>query len=194
MKKIKKFKIRQRLCEVMRIFKNTSKISEITLQLEQAIQCELFRLSKDINTAAAYETFSKEKLQSEFLHSAPESSVAVTLYLVTIGNRIKDEMNSARAHNEQMLEQIIHAIALESLEQSANFVYRLINEDAKKEKCELTSKERVVSDDVVKIKKIFEFLAGDKIGINLSENGLMQPLYSSCGLIYWIPVKRKSSK
>jgi hypothetical protein len=38
---------------------------------------------------------------------------------------------------------------------------------------------------------LFNSLPGDKIEVKILENNTLQPLYSSGGVIYWTPLKKK---
>jgi len=192
MKKIKKFKINFRQREVVRLLKNTTQITEITSQLEEAILQESQRLSKVVMPAAIYETLQKEHLPQELIVSPPDNWVAASLYLITISNIVEEEIKEAQRRGENILGQVLHALSLEALEQSTNFVQRLINEEAKSDSCELSDRQRITAVPVWR--KLFEILPGDKIGVQCLENGVLQPLYSSAGIVYWIPVKKKNAK
>ncbi len=189
MKKIKKFKINVRVREVMRLFKATAENPEITPQLEEAIEKQTASVSKLLAPAAVYETFFKEKFPHELIVSPPDNWVAASLYLVTVGGEIERVKNEAAARGENFVSQIIHAIGLESLEQSANFVCKLIDGEAQEEGCDLSDRKRVNTADFYRT--LFVSLPGDKIDVKLLDNNTLSPLYSSGGVIYWLPLKKK---
>jgi hypothetical protein len=189
MKKIKKFKINLRVREVTRLFKATAENPEITPQLEEAIQRETQNIQKAISPAAIYETYFKEKFPAEVNIAQPDNWVAASLYLVTLGGGIEEIRNSAAGRGENLLGQIMHAIGLEALEQSANFIQKLIEDEAKEEGCELSDRKRVNTPEFYK--SLFKSLPGDKIEVTIQENNTLRPLYSSGGVIYWLPLKKK---
>lgn len=192
MKKIKKFKITLRTREITRLLKATSELKEITPQLEEAVQSETINIQKIVSPAAICETFFKDKFPQELLVSPPDNWVAASVYLVTVGTDIEKLKNEAHARGENILSQIIHSAGLEALEQSAAFVQRLIVDEAKDENCELSDRKRLNTPEFYT--NLFASLPGDKIGVKITENNLLDPLYSSGGIIYWMPLKKKGSK
>ena len=87
---------------------------------------------------------------------------------------------------------IIHAISLDALEQSINFINRLINEEAKDEDCELVGQSRITSYAV--LENIFKNIDSSKINVKLQDNKTLQPRYSACGVVFWVPQKKYSTK
>lgn len=190
MRKIKKFKINLRQREIARLLKATTK-TEITPQLEEAIQRESVHLLPFISPAAIYETEPKEKVIADLSAAAPDRWVAASYYTVTIGNEIEEELRQAQARNEKMRAQILHAVALEALEQTDNFIQRLMTDEAKDESCELSRPQQVQT-------AVWQSFAGvlpaDKIGVSRDENGHFTPLYADAGIVFWTPVKKKGAK
>ena len=190
MKKIKKFKINLRPREILRLLKATTQISEITPELEEAVKRESARLSRIISPAAVYDTNTWEKIPIELAPPAIDKWVAASTCLITIGTAVEAEINEARQRGEGILAQMLHAIAVEALEQTGNFVKRLIGEEAKEEGCEL-SKEQLINTPPA-WEKFIQIIPGDKIGVQLLDKETFQPMYSSAGVIYWIPLKKRS--
>ena len=188
MKKIKQFKVNFRLRGVLRNIKNTSEIKSVTPEIEEAAKCQMESLSSVICPALVYETFEKTKLPECFSKYITEKWIALSLYTITLGKQAEQEINSALKNEEKILYQIMHAIALEGLSQSANFAWRLINEEAKSEKCEISK--RIVVDLFDDRRELTGILDTDKVGVSVSESGF-SPSYSSCGIIYWKPIKKK---
>jgi hypothetical protein len=189
MKKIKRFKINIRLREVLRHLKTTGGVSEITLQIEDTITRESARLQKIITTAAVYDTNPQEKLPMDLIANPPKKWVAASMFALTIGTEIEQEIQTAHARGEAILGQILHCIALEAVEQSCNFVIRLITEEAKDEECELLPRQMFT--EAAQWPRILEVLPGNKIGLGLSGDNVLQPVYSAGGLIFWLPVKKR---
>ncbi len=192
MKKIKNFKINLRMREVIRILKTTTPAPEITAQLEEAIQRESQRVQKIIVPAAMYDTQPREKIPPELAVVAPEYWVAASAFLITIGSDVEREIKDARDRGETILPQILHSIALESLEQSVNFVRRLIVEEAKDDECELSRNQPVGAGTAWE--KFSLVLPGDKIGVTRADEETYHPLYSSCGVIFLTPLKKRAAK
>jgi hypothetical protein len=188
MKKIKKFKINFRLREITRLLKATTRV-EITPQLEEAVQRESARLHGLASPAAVYETQPREKIPGELAVGAPEKWIAASTYIITVGEAVEHEIRDAQGRGEEMLAQILHAVALEALEQSDNFVRRLLNEEARNENCELSGERRIESSAAWT--HFSSILSGDKIGVRFAGTECFEPMYSSAGLIYWLPVKKK---
>jgi hypothetical protein len=69
---------------------------------------------------------------------------------------------------------------------------RILNEEAKREDCELTDQNRITSYSV--LENVFKILESDKIGVKLLENKAFEPQYTACGIVFWIPTKKQSSK
>jgi hypothetical protein len=193
--KIRNFKISLNTRDILRLLKNTSKISEITPQLEQAAERESERLKKKLNLAAIYETVQKDKLPEELAEGGPEDWVAATLYLATLGSEVESEIEEAQNKNESILSQMLHSISMEALDQATNFIKRLISEEAKKDDYEI-SKPRVLKEleNEKYFKSFFSIIPAEKINVSLSGTNTLTPLYSSWGIIYWTPVKKRVKK
>jgi hypothetical protein len=190
MKKIKHFKINFRQREILRLLKTTARLSEMTAQLEEAVMRESERLHSIVAPAAMYETQQRDKLPAEFASAGPGSSIAASLYLVTIGSGVEQEIKDAQQREENIVSQILHAIAIEALEQSNNFVLRLLADEAKEDGCELSQQQTISAPD--SLTKFFEILPGDKIGVQRSGDAAFQPLYSHAGASFWLPLKKRS--
>lgn len=188
MKKIKKFKIHFRPRDIARMLKATAQLTEVTPQLEEAILRETARITPLVATAAMYETQSKEKFPAELVKAPPDNWVAASAYVVTIGSALEEEIRAARQRDEVMMTNILHAIAVEGLDQSANFVGRLITDEAKDQDCEISRQQVIPS---AAWSALFALVPGDKIGVTLAGPDAFQPLYSSCGLVYWQPIKKR---
>jgi len=191
MKKIKKFKIHLRQREIARLLKTTTK-TEVTPQLEEAIQRECLRLQPLISPAAVYETQPKEKTPAELSAGAPDKWVAASSYIVTIGGEVEGEIREAQVRGEDILSQLLHAVTMEALEQTDNFVQRLIADEAKEDGCDLAGSRGIEGNDAWAA--FSQILPGDKIGVQHIEENQFQPMYSAAGIVYWIPVKKKNQR
>lgn len=192
MRKIKNFKINLRYREVLKLLKTTSDIKEITQQLEEAVKQEIQRIQKIIQPAAIFETITYEQMPDILKNPSPERWLAATLFLTTIGPNLEQDIKDAQRKEEIILSNILHCLSLEALEQSINFIYRIILSEAKEEECELSIFKGITSYE--KLQELFNILPGEKIGIKLLENAQLEPLYSSGGVIFWIPIKKRNIK
>ena len=77
---------------------------------------------------------------------------------------------------------------MEALEQSNNFVCRLITEEAKDESCELSRYQRINSPSAWE--QFTALVPGEKIGMTVINGEQFSPLYSSGAVIYWVPLKK----
>jgi len=173
----------------MRLLKSTSHIPEITPEIEDEIHRQSRRMNGIISLAALYETFPREKFPKELAIDPPEQWVAASVYISTIGEEAQNEILTVQKSGEQLEGQILHSIALESLEQSGNFVRRLIEDEAKDEACELSRQKTVAGDEAWE--KLFEFLPGEKIGVSFLGGDRFAPMYSTGGIFYWSPLKKR---
>ena len=193
MKKIRCFKLKLRPREVVRTLKNTQAIAEVTPQIEAAVSREIERLSPLCEPAAVYETVRRDAVTIDFGLDIPKECVAVSMYAVTIGAGVEEEVRTAQQHNEALIEHLVHAVALEALEQSAQFVFRLIREEAREDECELSARQRIQPPAIVAA--ILSAVAADKIAITMAPDApAPTPRYSSCGVILWLPVKKAASR
>ena len=189
MKKIKKFKINFRPRSILKLLKSAASISEVTPQLEDAVNREAERLAGVIVPAAIYETLPKEKVPLEFQAGAPAKWVAASFYTVTLGRNVEEENELARVRGDSIHQHIPHAVFMEALDQSGDFIGRLIAEEAKGETCDMTAPVPVIADAAWA--KLAEMLPGDKIGVKYLTPNKFDPLYSASGIIYWFPLSKK---
>ncbi len=190
MNKIKNYKINLRQACILRILKNTTQVSQITPQLEEAVTNEIARVQAVSTPAAGFVTLMRDKVPVELAGNALANWVAATLYLVTIGPKIESEIAEARSRGESILGNILHASAMEALEQSVNFVYRLVTDEAKDEECELSSRDALTLDETASA-RFAELIDPEKIGVSSIIGDNRTPAYTACGIIYWTPVKKR---
>jgi hypothetical protein len=188
-KKIKKFKINIRLRDTMRLLKTAARIPEITPEIEDEIHRQSRRMSSIISPAALYDTLPREKFPAELVIEPPENWVAASVYLATIGEAAQNEIMNVQNSGAELTGQVLHSIALESLDQGGNFVRRLIEDEAKGESCEL-SRQKILSGEAA-WQKLLELLPGDKIGVSFIGGDRFSPLYSTGGVIFWSPLKKR---
>ncbi|OEG71745.1 hypothetical protein ATZ36_12980 [Candidatus Endomicrobiellum trichonymphae] len=187
MRKIKNFRINLRIKEILSIIKKLVNVVELSVELEEeARQCYCF-YSKFLVPSVVYETFSKEMLPFVYEKDVPSKWLAESVFFVTIGDNLCEKYEKDEETFGEHTGKIISAVAVDALEQSKNFIQRLISNEAQGENCEISR-----SIDIPP--RLYETAAGcvpaDKIAIS-AKDGKLNPRYSECGLFYWIPSKKK---
>ena len=122
MRKIKNFKISIRTREISRIIRKLLNMEELTIEIEEAIQKSCFVCEKIIKPAVVYDTFSKEAMTFSLEIEPPEKWIAVSPYILTIGNVLQEEYNKNKELFGEYGIQIVSAISADALDQSRNFV------------------------------------------------------------------------
>ena len=191
MRKIKNFKISIRTREISRIIRKLLNMEELTIEIEEAIQKSCFVCEKIIKPAVVYDTFSKEAMTFSLEIEPPEKWIAVSPYILTICNVLQEEYNKNKSLFGEYGVQIVSAISADALEQSRNFVQKLLASEASDENCELS---RNIDLPKQYNSEIIEYLPVDKINLSLTDDGNFIPESSMAGLYYWIPLKKRGRK
>ncbi len=192
MRKIKNFKITIRTREVSRIVKKLLNVEDLDIEIEEAIQKSCFICEKIIRPAVVYDTFSKESMTFDIDIEAPEKWIAVSPYILTIGNVLQEQYEKNKSIFGDYAVQIISAISADALEQSKNFVQKIINSEITKEdNCDLS---RSIEIPQQYNQRIVEYLPIEKINLSLSEENKFVPVNTSAGLYYWIPLKKRNRR
>jgi hypothetical protein len=190
MRKIKNFKINLRLKDISRMVRKFINTVDVSVELEETIQrCSRFYV-KFLSPSVVYDTFSKELLPFVYEKNVPPKLVAESIFFVTIGSFFDEEYKKNENAFGKHTNKIVSAIAVDALEQSKNFVQRIISNEAQGENCEVT---RVVDIESEYYEEICKVIPADKIGISAEVN-IIYPKYSSAGLFYWSPSKKKTKK
>lgn len=191
MRKIKNFKINIRTREISRIIRKLLNVEDLPIEVEESVQKACFVCEKVIKPAVVYDTFSKESMIFPIEIEAPEKWVAISPYILTIGNVIEEEYNKNKELFGEYAVQLISSISADALDQSRNFVQKLLASEASDENCELSRSielPKQYNSDIIK------FLPIDKINLTLSENWDFIPKNSMAGIYYWIPLKKRNRK
>ena len=188
MRKIKNFKINIRPKEISRILKKFSDLKELSIEVEEAVQRACYFYGHTIKPAVVYDTFSKEstELNSNFF-DFQEKWIAVSPFVLTIGNDLKDEFDKNINIFGEWTTKIVSAISADTLEQSKSFIQRLISQEAKEEQCELSRALEITEN----LDTIQNLLPLEKINVSVSEQNKFIPSYTIAGLYYWLPVKKR---
>ncbi len=191
MRKIKNFKISIRTREISRIIRKLLNTEDLPIEVEEAVQKSCFVCEKVIKPAVVYDTFSKEAMIFPVEFQAPEKWIAVSPYILTIGNVLEEEYNKNKELFGEYGIQIVSAISADALEQARNFVQKLLAAEAIDENCELS---RSIELPKQYNQEIINFLPADKINLSLDDDGNFVPKNSMSGLYYWIPLKKRGRK
>jgi hypothetical protein len=194
LKKIKKFKVKPRPSSVLRGLKALMGGTQPTPELEKAIEAEITRAEPSYSTAALYETYDKQKTPSwagALWQSNPETGaepVALTLYAASIGPAIEGELGDALGRGEALRSQILTALGDEAAEQAANFVYRLLGDEAKDEGCDLAPRSAVAPELQ---RDLLSALDAGKVDIQMDSLGHLLPRFTKTGYVLWWPPAKK---
>lgn len=193
MKKIKKFKLKISPHLVERKLKEQTH-REILPEEKKIIREKIQEVENFLFPATVYETFKPEQIfpwlikpeqLTQVTNSGPftDECVALTIFVVILGQ--KEEFVK-----EGNLSGIYQAIRDTAEEQAIRFIYRLVNEEVRKENClpgaifDLSEEE--------KIKKIFKLFDLSCLGLS-KENIFSEEYGLRTGIIPWFS-KRKSKK
>ncbi|MBI3013181.1 MAG: hypothetical protein HYY63_06105 [Elusimicrobia bacterium] len=188
-RKIKKYKISLRPSFVLRNVKKKSPLQKSEEETEIQIQSEIERTSALLEPVALYETFSCGSVPETLkplLSQSPES-VSLSLIATTIGTPLESEIQKLRAQDTHQ-SAVLEAIASEALDQSLNFVLKLIGEESKLENCDCSPPWLLESSQ---LKHSLELLQSQKAGISVDENSQISPLYSRVSFCFWNPIKKR---
>jgi len=192
MKKIKKFRLHPRPSSVLRGLKALR--PDISPDLDKSIEAELLRAPALLSTAAVYDTFRQDRSPAwaaglwETENETGAKPIAVTFYAATVGDALEKEAARVMDAGDGLRGQILTSIGEEAADQSANFVHRLVADEAKEDSCELSPRADAAD---AGLSDILSLLEADKVSIRLSEDGRLLPRFSRAGHILWWPPAKK---
>lgn len=203
MNKIKGFKIRLRKREILKILKYDPDYTRISLKLADTLQeviekaYSLIMPSAVFNTyPAVSEEFSQIKKElpagSKKVEGLLKKSVAISMMAVTIGKDLENEVDKIK-EKDFTSAIILDAAGSEAVEQSANFISKILRESADKQENELSIRfSPGFGDWPIEISSnILTYLSGEKIEMTLSSSGILKPRKSITAIHAWIQGKRK---
>jgi len=196
MRKIKNFKINIRPREISRMLRKLLNVEELSIDIEEAVQKACFFYNQTIVPAVVYDTFSKESMICSFADiETPEKWIAISPYVVTIGNKLQEEFNNNQEKFGEYTIQIVSAISSDTLSQAKNFVQKILTDDAQNDYCELSRSIEVNSNLYPEICKVLPIEKINVSLLNLEENKFkFEPSNTITGLYYWIPKKKRSKR
>ncbi len=198
MKKIRGFKVKLRKREILKALKYDSRYVSIGSDCENLIQEQIETAYSVIFPSVVYETYSISSETYEFikndilLGSAKlkglfKKAAAFTIMAVTIGYELEKIVDSIK---DQDLTKalILDAVGSEAAEQSANFISRILKDEAVKQECVLSVRFSPGYGDwpLDASAKILHYLDNEKIDLNLSPSGILNPRKSITAIQTWI--------
>lgn len=189
MKKIKKFKANLRKREIIHNFKVISAIKQITQELEELIEKESAKSVEYLSPASMFDTFQIDDAMKDFkLSFGPEPDIlAVSIIVVTIGDEIEKQIESATKQGEQLHAQILNAIGIEACNCSLNFISKIVSDEAEKEECEISQAEKLQGDITRDIIKKFNT---KRIGVYVNDKGEILPEFTAVAQVKWFPARK----
>lgn len=194
MKKIKRFKINIRPSYLLRLIKKSVDIEKDEIN---TIIRENYEL---VDPCTIYDNFKLEDMKDGDLERtikgwAPGAVVnpysVVSFAIVTVGGMLDEKMSKLKGEGSERVLKILDALGSEALEQSCDFVTKLMAKDAEKEECAVGVLEEVPEDNR---EAILELLEARKIDVSLDGNSDLVPRKSLVVYGYWVPVKKKKRK
>ena len=193
LRKIKKYKITIRPSYASRLAKK--KFAEAAPDdetLERETEQEIRRCEPLIVPTALYDTFSRketpEPLRKLWEQAPSAKTLSLSLIAASLDPRIEQEIDALREKAEAHQSVLAEAVARESLDQSVNFVHRLIGEEAKDDNCELSPLWPV---EPALVRDFLGALESHKAGIMLKDDDRFTPLYSRVSFCFWVPLSKR---
>ncbi|OGR92958.1 MAG: hypothetical protein A3I11_04530 [Elusimicrobia bacterium RIFCSPLOWO2_02_FULL_39_32] len=186
-KKIKKYKITLRPSFVLKNLKRKTAADLKEEEIQQKIKLEIEHLKPFIVPSAVYDTVPPTAIPEPLkmiLNSCPKNTVSVSLSAATIGKELEIKIKNLRENNDLEKCALVESIAEEALEQSLNFISKLLTDESKLEGCESSALFTLNRDLAF---ETLHFLESEKVEI-LLENNQMSPLYSSIAYAFWTPL------
>lgn len=173
--------------DIARVVKKLANLPEMPVETEESVQKACYHYGKFIAPATLYQTFAKDAAALDFSAQAPSKWVAQSYYIVTIGDRLEEEFKKNEKAFGDYTPVIVSAIAVDALDQSKNFVARLLAKEAQTDKCEISRPQELPKEE---FDKVCTLLESAKIGVEVIEQ-TFKPQYTSAGIFYWTPVKKR---
>lgn len=198
MTKIAAFKIKLRKKEILKILRYDSRYSNISFEIENTIQNQIENAYSLIYPSVIYETFHKSREGykeikhklingSKSVNDLLKKAYAFSLMIITIGDSLEKEIN--RIKPEDLTQAyILDAAGSEAVEQAANFVSRLIKEEASKKERNIGLRFSPGYGDwpIETTKNIIEYLDPSKINVILTDDNILIPRKSISAIQPWI--------
>jgi hypothetical protein len=190
MRKVKNFKIHLRTKDIIRSIKRLSPDVQAIEDFDFRVQKACRYYSNFVKPCVIYDAFTKGLHNFVYEKDAPSRWIARSIFFVSIGEILEEEYKKNPDLYGQYSEKIVSTLAVDALDQSKNFISRLIAIEAQSENCDISRSVEIPSQFY---EEISQMVPMDKINISLQEGSLL-PKYSMCAMVYWTPSKKKSKK
>lgn len=187
MTKIKNFRITLRPREIARLLKNQAKL-QITPALEASIEHAISEAKHQLHPAAVYTTLTRSTAEKATSLPLADPAVAASAIAVTIGSLFEADIAGATERQDAMQAALLNALREEALQQSIQFIVRLIEDQAKEEECDMSAPHEVT--DGVLLGSLGALLGAGRIGINLQQDTPQLPPYARLVWTVWSPKVR----
>ncbi|MBK8575598.1 MAG: hypothetical protein IPN90_07955 [Elusimicrobia bacterium] len=193
-KKIRTFRLHARPSAVLRNLKALLDDAQFTPELEKAVESEILAASNRLDTAALFGTVTPAQSppwMGPLWGPAPDEKppVAHTVFVATIGAAFESELADALTRGEGLRSRLLTAIGEELADQAANFVERLVAEEARQESCEL--EERRFFSTSQDIQSALDLLEAGRLSIGYDAAGHLSPRFTRAGTLPWGPPAKK---
>jgi hypothetical protein len=187
MTKIKNFRITLRPREVARILKTQEKM-QLTPALEQSIEVAINDNKRQLQPAAIYTTLTRSTAEKTTSLPLADPCVAVSIVAVSLAPGVENEIATAGEGQDPLQTALLRALREEALQQSVQFIVRLLESQAKEEECDMTPP-RDASDEVL-LRSLGPLLGLQRIGIDLNMDKPELPPYARLVWTVWTPKVR----
>lgn len=192
MTKIKNFRITLRGREVARLLK-----AKIGMPLDPAqeasIEPALAECRARLKPASLYATLTRQTAVNAVPFELPGKAVALSVIGVTIGPGIGDLWQAVDLPaGRQARIDLLQAIEQEALQQAAAFALRLVQDQAKKEDCELTDAQDCQETETRQ--KLATLLDLGRINLALGESDAAVPAHARLLYTVWLPTGKSAAK
>lgn len=181
-RKIKKFRFDVKASSIFKL----ARAQSISLDSEDSklvLEEEIKKASQFFHSAAIYETF-QEAPPQWISESFKPSPVAWSGLAVTIGQDLENEMASAISSGDDHRAQVLSLIQESAVQEAAQFVWRLVSEEAKSEGLSLSDRLGVLQ--VENKTEIISRLNSERIGVELDSSGELKPRASCINIVVWM--------
>jgi hypothetical protein len=185
--KIKNFRINLRAREIARLLKSQAKL-QMTPALEASIEHAIHANKRLIQPSAVYTTLTRSTAEKATALPLADPAVAVSVIAVTIGSGLEEELTGAADRQDALQGSLLSALRDEGLQQSIQFIMKLIEDQAKEEDCEMSAPREVA--EGVLVGSLGSLLGTQRIGINLDNETPSLPPYARLVWTVWSPKVR----
>ena len=192
MTKIKNFRIQLRNREVARLLK--ARLGGVPLDptQESSLEPALAECRPLVHPAALYATLTRQTTVHAVPFELPKKAVAFSTICITIGATVGERLAQAQGAQNTARACLLECIEQEALQQAMAFALRLVQDQAKKEDCELTETQECQEPE--SRRKIATLLDLQRIGLTLTEPEASLPAHARLVYVVWMPVGKSSAR